>query len=330
MKATSRGLVCHWLAGNVQVLGMFVLVQSILCKNVNLLKLSSRDDGVFKVLLSAFEGESFTTPGGYTINGDDLLKTVGLVYFKHSNVALGKLMSEKSSARIAWGGRESIETVTAYPAPYDCEDLIMGPKLSFSVIANDVLNDARKVRKLARKVAVDASVFDQTGCASAHNVFVERGGEITPDQFAKYLAEGMQKVSKQIPKGATSAEQISAIHSARGIYDFKGKVYGDVDSVWTVLYDEDTELNKPVYSRVVFVHPVDQINDTIPFVDDNIQTIGLAAKGQKALDFAIKAAEAGAMRFPDCGRMLNFESPWDGMFLMERLVRWNTIGGPLV
>ena len=30
LKSTSKGLVCHWLAGNVQVLGMFVLIQSIL------------------------------------------------------------------------------------------------------------------------------------------------------------------------------------------------------------------------------------------------------------------------------------------------------------
>lgn len=37
-KAVSRGLGCHWLAGNVQVLGMFVLIESILTKNVNILK----------------------------------------------------------------------------------------------------------------------------------------------------------------------------------------------------------------------------------------------------------------------------------------------------
>jgi hypothetical protein len=127
-----------------------------------------------------------------------------------------------------------------------------------------------------------------------------------------------------------STEQISAIHSVRGIYDFKGDVFGDEDSIWTVLYDEDFKLNNPIYSRVVFTHPVNDINDCVAFVDDNIQTIGLAANGQKALTFANKAANAGAMRFPDCGKMLNFDSPWDGMFIMDRLVRWITIGGPLV
>lgn len=330
MKATSKGLVCHWLAGNVQVLGMFALVECILTKNVNLLKVSSKDKGVFKTLLEAFEDEEFTTRGGYTIKGNDLLKTVALIYFDHNNDSLGEQMSLRANARIAWGGRDSVMTVAGYPSNFDCEDIIMGPKLSFSVVANEVLCDEHRAKKLARKIAVDASVFDQTGCASCHNLFVERNGKISPEEFLDYLAEGMKKAMIQIPKGPTAPEQISAIHSIRGVYDFKGKVIGSDDSGWTILYSEDVNLCKPVYSRVLFVHPVDSINEALPFIDDNIQTIGLAAEGKKAIDFAIRASDAGAMRFPDCGKMLNFETPWDGIFIMERLVRWNTIGGPLV
>lgn len=330
LKATSKGLVCHWLAGNVQVLGMFALAESIITKNVNLLKVSSKDKGVFSSLLKAFENETFTTKGGYTLKGNDVLKTIALVYFDHGNDELGKLMSMNADARIAWGGKDAVMTVAGYPSKFDCDDIIMGPKLSFSVVAKEELEDEHAVKKLARKIAVDASVFDQTGCASAHNLFVEKGGNISPEQMVDYLAEGMKKAAVQIPKAQMTPEQVSAVHSARGIYDFKGKVAGSEDSTWTVLYSEDSNLCSPVYSRVLFVHPVDSINDALPYVDDNIQTIGMAAHGKKALDFAINAAEKGAMRFPDCGKMLNFENPWDGMFIMERLVRWNTLGGPLV
>lgn len=72
------------------------------------------------------------------------------------------------------GGRESVETVSAYPARYDAETVIFGPKLSFSVIAKEELSSAQEAKKLARKVSVDVSVFDQTGCASPHNLFIER------------------------------------------------------------------------------------------------------------------------------------------------------------
>lgn len=328
--AKPRGLACHWLAGNVQILGMFVLILSMLTKNANIIKVSSRDEGVFCQLLQAFAGTSFTSRGGYTIYGDDLLKTIAVVYFPHTDRESGRQMSQMADIRVAWGGAEAVGTVSSLPARYDCSDLIMGPKLSFAVVANEMLMDEHQVKKLARKVAVDASVFDQTGCASAHNVFVERGGAISPAKFATKLADGMRKVALQIPSGGLSAEQIAAIHSARGIYDFKGQVYGDPDSVWTVLYSEDEELNSPVYSRVVFVHPVDHICDVIPYVSDDIQTIGLAAQGRKATDFAVQAARKGAVRFPAPGRMLNFESPWDGMYLPDRMVRWVTLGGPRV
>ncbi|ORU00566.1 Acyl protein synthase/acyl-CoA reductase RfbN [Anaerovibrio sp. JC8] len=329
LRATSRGLVCHWLAGNVQVLGMFVLIQSILAKNVNLLRVSSRDKGSFESLVSAFKGTKFVTRGGYEVCGDDILKTIAVVFFDHSDPKANKQMSVMADARIAWGGAEAVGTVAALPSKYDCEDIIMGPKISFSVVAKEAILDERKARKLARKIAVDASVFDQTGCASAHNVFVEKGDNVSPEEFASYLAVGMDKVSKQIKKGQMTAEEFVAVHSARGIYDFKGKVFGDNESVWTVLYDDEPALNKPVYSRVVFVHAVDKISDVLEYVSEDTQTIGLAANGDKALEFANKAVQRGAIRFPLPGKMLNFESPWDGMFIIDRLVKWNTLGGPM-
>ena len=330
LKANQRGIACHWLAGNVQVLGMFALVQAILTKNVNLLKISSKDDGVFVNLLNTFKGLEYVSPSGYRIKGDDLLETMAIVYFSSSNKDLGELMSAKANIRIAWGGREAVESVANYPSNYDTEDIIYGPKLSYSVIASESLTTERKAKKLARKVAVDASVFDQTGCASPHNLFIERGGEISPKQFCEHLAEGMKKAALQIPKAETSVEQISQIHSVRGLYDFKGNVWASEDATWSVLYTEDQNLVPPVYSRVIIVHPVDHINDTLDHIHEDIQTIGLSASGTKAIRFAEQAVERGVMRCPEIGRMLNFESPWDGIFLMDRMVRWSTLGGPLV
>lgn len=331
MMANSRGLVCHWMAGNVQILGMFALVQCILTKNVNLIKVAAKDGGVFVSLISAFEGLKYSTSSGHTIFGDELLKTIAVVYFSRQDNILGELMSKCAKVRIAWGGKEAVETVASYPSQIDCETVIFGPKLSFAVIAKEELSSEQEAKKLARRVSVDVSVFDQEGCASPHNLYIERGGNISPEEFCQILAESFPKTEIQIPKANTSTEQISAIHSVRGIYDFKGKIWGSDNLSWTILLSDknDIELCKPVYSRTLMVHEVNSINDTLSFIEDYIQTIGIAAPRDKAIDFATKATAMGVSRCPQIGRMLNFEMPWDGIFLINKLVRWNTLFGPL-
>lgn len=329
LKANARGLVCHWLAGNVQILGMFALVQSIISKNVNLLKVSSRDDGVFTDILNEFKGVSYTSAAGYTITGDDLLKTISVVYFSRFAGKLGEEMSKEADVRIAWGGRESVETVSNYPTRYDAETVIYGPKLSYSVIAKEELTSVQEAKKLARKVSVDVSVFDQTGCASPHNLYIEEGGVVSPEEFSDILGDSMTKTELQIPKPLMSPEQVSQIHSIRGVYDFKGTVKGSETMSWTILLDDLDEIDKPVYSRVLFVHKVKNIMDSLKYIDENTQTIGIAAPIEKALEFATEATRRGVMRLPLIGRMLNFEMPWDGIFLFDRLVKWNTYGGPL-
>ena len=329
LKANSRGLACHWMAGNVQILGVFALVQCIITKNVNLLKVSAKDDGVFRALLNAFEGVTYTTEDGYTLEGSALMDTVAVVYFSRDAKKMGELMSGSAQVRIAWGGKEAVETVAKYPSMIDCETVVFGPKLSYAVIAREELSSEHAAKKLARRVSVDVSVFDQSGCASPHNLYIEKGGIVTPERFCEILAEAFPKTEAQIPKPFMSPEQISAVHSSRGVYDFKGRVWGSDTMSWTVLYSEDNELCKPVYSRVLMIHPVDHINDALVHVQDYIQTIGIAAPEDKAIDFANKATMAGVARCPLIGRMLNFEMPWDGLFLIDRLVRWNTLSGPL-
>lgn len=329
LKAVPRGLVCHWLSGNVPILGMFALVQSIICKNVNVLRLSSKDNGVFNNLLEAFRGEVYTHDGA-TIKGDDLLKTIALVYYDHNNDNLGKKMSSAADVRIAWGGREAVESVISYPARYDCESIVFGPKLSFAVISKEDLTSAQDAKKLARRVSVDVSIFDQTGCASPHNLFVEKGGIVTPEEFCKILSEAMEKTEKQMPKPDISQEQVSQIHSIRGLYDFKGKVFGSDSLSYTILYDQECELTQPVYSRTLFVHAVNSIEDSLRFVSPDIQTIGIPSVSAKTIAFSEKAVSLGASRCPLIGKMLDFEMPWDGLFLIDRLIQWKTVGTDIV
>jgi hypothetical protein len=328
LRAVPRGLVCHWLSGNVPVLGMLTLVQSIIARNANLLKVASSYTDAVPTLLRSFEGVSYVTPSGRQLHGDDLLKSIAAVYFDRNDVANAETMSGAADVRLAWGGSEAVTAVTALPKKWAAQDIVFGPKLSFMVIGRDALETDRQIKKICRRAATDASVFDQSACASPHTIFVERGGNLPPREFAARLATEMEKAATRIPRTEDNVEQLAKITTVRAVYEFIGAVWKSADETWTVLYDEKQGLADPTYSRVITVRPVDDISDTLQYASEDIQTIGLAASGGRKLAFAEQASLTGVERCPDIGMMTNFESPWDGMIVMDRLVRWSTFGGP--
>ncbi|PCJ32218.1 MAG: acyl-CoA reductase [Gammaproteobacteria bacterium] len=329
LRALPRGIVVHWLSGNVPLLGMFALLQSIVTKNVNILKVSADESQALPALLGCFKGLAYTTPGGYKISGDDLLKTMAVIYFDRNQHEIANKFSSSADVRIAWGGREAVESVSLLPKKYTCQDILFGPKLSMMVVGNDALDSDKAIRKLIRRAATDASVFDQFACASPHTIFVEKGGEISPLEFAKRLSLAMDKALVRLPTSIPDTGQANKIRSKIAEYDFIGEVWSDNLLRWTVLFEEDTQLVAPTYFRVITVKAVDNIFDVIPQVHEDIQTVGLAMRGDKRLKFANAITMQGAMRCPDIGHMTHFDSPWDGLYAIDRMIRWVSLGGPL-
>lgn len=325
LRALPRGQVVHWLSGNVPLLGMLVLVQSIVTKNVNILKAASNNVEILSQLISTFAGRKFTTEEGYTVYGDDFLRSVALVHYPHTDFASASALSLSADVRIAWGGREAIDAVCSLPARVECSDIVFGPKTSFMVIAREAIADEQQLKKILRRTATDVSSFDQTACSSPHTIFVEYGGIVTPEEFAERLGSFMENAAVLIPKAPEDEATAASVCTARVVGDFLGRCWHGEG--WTVLYDERMELASPIYSRTITVRPVTDILEAATMVHAGIQTIGLAAQGEKRFRFAEAAAARGAFRFPEIGVMTAFDSPWDGEFVMDRLVRWVTLGG---
>jgi hypothetical protein len=329
IKAVPRGTVAHWLSGNVPLLGMFALVQSMLSKNVNILKVSAGESQALPALLNSFKGLTYKTPGGYLIKGDDLLGTIAVVYFDRSQGKIAECFSASADVRVAWGGREAVESVAALPKKYTCQDILFGPKLSMMVIDRYALDSPKNIRKLIRRAATDASVFDQFACASPHTIFIEKGGSISPKEFAEELCSGMDKALTRLPTAIPDVGQANKIRSKIAEFSFIGESWHDESLRWTVLFSEDAKLVDPTYQRVITVKAVDDIFDVLEGVHEDIQTVGLAMQGDRRLQFANQIINKGAMRCPDIGFMTHFDSPWDGLFVLDRFVRWTTLGGPV-
>ncbi len=319
-RAQPRGLLVHWVAGNVPLLGMISVIQGLLTKNSNLVKVARQNAGILPYFLAAFGKIRYRRPDGNEISGTLLTDAVRAIYAEHDDAA-GAALSALADVRVAWGGREAVEAIMNLPRRFGTEDIVFGPKTSFVVVGAEKLSGKAEARKAAMLVARDAVALGQRGCNSPHTIFVERGGTLTPGAFAAVLSEELGRAARQAPSDVAPQEAFQIL-SWRAEYDMRGQAWYSDGVRWSVFYsDEDRGLATPCYGRTLFVRPVDSIFDVAALCSVNTQTAGLAV-GDRRLQLAESLTARGIERCPEVGQMSLYEAPWDGMYPMDRMVRW--------
>jgi hypothetical protein len=317
--AQPRGLSVHWIAGNVDVLGIFSVVQALLTKNLCLIKVP-HNYSLFKNLILSFKEVSTNK-----ISGKDLLDCITLIYVTRNDIFNQEILSKNANIRIAWGGEEAVSTILSLKKNFSTEDIIYGPKYSYAILDSEFLKD--NLKNAAQRLALDISIFDQYACNSPHTIFVENNDLGNPDlvkDFAKELSNSMETVNRLIlPKSQTSEKKSMEILSLRTEYDFKGEVFAPKDTDWTVIFSEEDGLANPCFSRVIFVRPIKNAEEIGKFHNNKIQSIGLGiSNSEKRKKLVDLITFLGGDRCPSIGNMSKFHSPWDGIFGMDRMVRW--------
>jgi hypothetical protein len=322
VRAQPRGVAIHWVAGNVPVLGMLSVVQAMLCKNANLVKVSQRSPGVLPHLLAGLAEAEYTNAAGQKLSGRLLTDATAVVYCDRDDQDAARELSLAADVRVAWGGREAVEAIVSLPRRYGTEDIVFGPKLSCAIVGVERLVDVETARKTAAAIAADASAFDQQGCNSPHTVFVERGGAISPAEFARLLGEAMETESRRAPLAEIDSAAAMNVLAVRTEYAMRGEVHHSRDIQWAVVYsEEETGLAEPCYLRTVFVRAIDDVFDVVPHCSQQTQTVGLAVDG-RGESLADTLTARGVERCPAVGAMRIYDAPWDGLFAMDRMVRW--------
>jgi hypothetical protein len=320
-RALPLGVVGHWIAGNVPTLGFLSLLLSLATKNANVLKVPEHVSPLLTEMLGSVARARYRTPGGRWIDGEVVSNAVVALWYPHQSGDADRL-SMMVDARIVWGGAEAVMAIANLPRKHTAQDVIFGPKLSIAAVGREALSDEARAVRVARSVAVDCSVFDQEACASAHTVFVERGGAISPLEFSRLLAVQMDRALVRIPHAGLSGQTAGDIKSARIRHLLDGAVFAPFGLEWTVLHRDETTRPQPIYGRTAFVRPVDDLADIGRLVDRDTQAVGLALPGRRRTVIAEQLALAGVDRVTDAGAMAEFTVPWDGVFLPDRLVRW--------
>ena len=323
--ATPKGIITHWLSGNVPILGLLSLIQGLVTKNINILKISKETGMLIPNFLHEIAKINVKKSNNRLIKGSDICKNIAVVYFDRNNNYAQEYFSQISDIRVAWGGMDAVESVMNTKKNYGTDDVIFGPKKSFAVIEKSQIDEESKIDSLCQKLAYDIFQIDQRGCNSPHNVFIEKNSKLGSKFFAERLSIAMKSLANKSPQQYYSSLESLNVLKKRTEYDMFYEAYYPDSLEWTVLYADNSSIEDSCFNRTIFVKTFKKIDDVLNQCNHLTQSIGVAMENKNLINFARKAALRGVDRFPKIGTMTLYEVPWDGMYVMDRFVKWTKI-----
>ncbi len=311
LRAFPRGVVGHWLSGNVPTLGFLSVTQALLTKNASVVKQASDADGFLVDLVAQLAAAA-----------PPLGAAVSVVRFAGSDRAANRALSDAVDARIFWGGDDAARAVRKLPPRHpDVPDLFFPHRTSLAAIGQAALS-ADDLAPLARRLATDISAFEQRACASPHTVFVETDDPEQVARFGDALHAALERVLRRLPRGPVGATERSAILNARAEYDMFWRAWSSKGLEHTLLHDDLHQLGPPIGGRTVFVRAVPDLMALVDLMTPQVQSVGLEVAPERFDALCEALGAAGAQRFARLGTLAHFDAPWDGVQVMHGLVRW--------
>jgi hypothetical protein len=322
LNAQPRGIVCHWIAGNVPTIAFFSLAQAILSKNGSIVKVPESQIGLILGILRDL-ADLEIEHDGHKHSGREIVRSVAIVSFSSSQYELTRRFSMAADVKMIWGGADAIRAITALPQKEHCETIVFGPKYSFGAFDRAFIEGA-DFDKAIESAVMDVVEFNQMACSSPHVFFFERS-KYSIGEIAGKVRAAFEKVPARLLDQPTPPGTATRIINARAMHllAFEKNALMSGDLRWTVLVNDDVALEEPVQGKCIFVKEVGDIAEVLDLITRKIQAIsaGIADPGRKRA-FARRAAYRGVDRIIPPGKMHDFDLPWDGIMSLNRLVRW--------
>ena len=320
--AQPRGVVSHWLANNVQLLPLYSLFLSVLCKNANILKITPENLPLMNTLIEELEKVSITYEQS-SYNGGVITDSVVLCSFNSENTIISNTLSQLSDFRIVWGNEDAVKGVLSLPTMAHCDTLIFGPKYSFSIIDKESI-EADNFEEMVSRAIDDITLFNQVSCSSPHVYFFEKNS-LGLDKIINIFKKRFEELNKKNKLNQLPQDLCANVINARAQYylDPDFKVISSDDLSWTILMNDNLGLEEPVNGRTIFVKEIDDIELVQDTITRKVQCVSFMVKNSKKREKIAKSLSyLGIDRICQVGKMHEFTIPWDGIFPLSRMVRW--------
>lgn len=327
IKAEPRGIMAHVAAGNVFVGAVDSLVQGIVTKNVNLLKMAGADP-LFPLLFARAVLE--------VDHAGIISRTFALLPFRGGDAEVESLLKQHCDTIIVYGGED---TVRAYRDGLALHNRLVeyGPKYSCVMIDESEL-ERRGETEIAQLVARDFTMWDQSACSSPHTVFVAgktpESSAAAARRFSDALAEGLAYWDTVFPAGAIPFQEkveITRVRELARVGQAQGKAALLVPDRkvqdWTVVYEDDPTFRVSCHHRAAYVKPVATLEQALDIVGPYgqfIQTVAVVADAGSTFHLSDRLVKIGADRIVEAGNMARRRhgTPHDGTRGTDEMVRW--------
>lgn len=326
VKAVPHGVVSHVSAGNVFVGAVDTLVQGMITKNVNILKMSSADP-IFPVLFAKVLQE---------VDYKGILaRSFALVPFKGGDKEVESVVKQESDVLVVYGGKETVEAYREGTG-FHTKIIEYGPKYSLSIMSAQLLEEG-DMEGVAMEMARDFTMWEQSACSSPHAVFID--SESTARRFVVALKKGLEHYAKVIPHSSIPLNEAVEILRTRECARVD-QAYGEAELIipavdnqdWTLIFQKTCQFKVSPHHRTAYVivspdhkrATLDALRDYGQF----IQSVSLLLPTADKLYLSNELTAMGADRITEIGWLTRRKhgTPHDGTRGTSELLRWVSIG----
>jgi acyl-CoA reductase-like NAD-dependent aldehyde dehydrogenase len=183
-----------------------------------------------------------------------------------------------------------------------------GSRASAGYVARDALENAGNARVIAQGAARDLVLYESEGCLSLHALFVETGGAVEPDAFAKMLAGEVERAAVEFPLGERDESTAARLAHYRDLAAFRaagsaGAVYANEAAHYAVVLNPPHSEPPQFLPRTIGVISVEDPAQALAYLREHrLPLEGFAIAGSR--DDVVQAAiDAGAVRLTRFGEL---------------------------
>ena len=321
VRAFGPALLAHVWAGNVPGLPLWSLACGLLVKAGNIGKLPSAEP-VFATLFAR----------ALCALHPPLADCLAIVWWKGDQPGPAAALYRAADTVLAYGSPTALREVRA-KVPAATRFIGYGHKLGLALVGRAAL-DRQRGPAAARRLALDIVRWEQQGCYSPHAVYVERGGPLSPRDFAQHLAAELANLGHRHPRRALAPDEAAAVAAWRRAAEWRAlaapggsELLGADDAPWALAYSDTPQPLAPTAGqRCVQLSAVDTLDEVLPLLAPHaavLQTVGLATTPAELYRLAEALGRVGVTRIAPLGGMAQPEAGWhhDGRFNLADLVR---------